>query len=77
MRFQPPFLPERMLRKNNFQYSVDTLVETSLSGSFSADDIAAYKKAWGQKGALSGMLNWVLRDRAEDVNRLMIDFLTE
>lgn len=57
-RFQLPILPESMLRRNDFQYLENILIETSLKGSFSSDELAAYKEAWGQQGALSGMLNW-------------------
>jgi pimeloyl-ACP methyl ester carboxylesterase len=53
--FQLPFA-EWILRRNNFQD-----MERSLAGrrgSFTPEDILAYKKAWSQPGALTAMLNW-------------------
>ncbi|TFH05960.1 MAG: alpha/beta hydrolase [Spirochaetales bacterium] len=57
-QFQVPILPEMMLRKDDFKNAVESLVKTSLPGSFSTDEIEEYKRAWGQPGALTGMLNW-------------------
>lgn len=56
--FQLPWLPEWLLRRRNYQLLRRALQGTSRAGTFSADDIAAYQKAWAQPGALRGMLNW-------------------
>ena len=40
------------------------------------EDSLAYR-ADGRIEFIDDATHWVLRDRAEDVNRLMIDFLTE
>lgn len=56
--FQLPWLPERRMRKDNWDYCVRALQRTSRSGTFSDDDIELYREAWSQTGAVTGMLNW-------------------
>jgi len=56
--FQIPWLPERMLAKDNFQSLADTLRRTSRPGTFSDEDLARYKEAWAQPGAITAMINW-------------------
>lgn len=56
--FQIPYLPEYILRKNNFLYLVKTLRKRTPKNAFSEEDLETYRKAWGQQGALTGMLNW-------------------
>lgn len=56
--FQLPFLPEAILRANDFRILRRTLLETSRPGTFSPDDIRRYEEAWSQPGALRAMLNW-------------------
>jgi pimeloyl-ACP methyl ester carboxylesterase len=34
------------------------LRKTAAPGTFSGEDLARYRRAWGQDGALTGMLNW-------------------
>jgi pimeloyl-ACP methyl ester carboxylesterase len=55
--FQIPWLPELVLRLNNF-HNLARVLHGSSHKSFSKDDVAEYKKAWSQAGALTGMLNW-------------------
>lgn len=56
--FQLPWLPERSLSQNNFANMVRALKGASRRGAFTAEDIAAYRQAWAQPGALTSMLNW-------------------
>jgi pimeloyl-ACP methyl ester carboxylesterase len=56
--FQIPFLPEWTLRSFNYALLERSLLKTSKGGTFSKEDIAAYKKAWQQPGALTSMINW-------------------
>lgn len=56
--FQLPVLPERFFGAKDFQGGVDSLVKTSRPGTFSAEDLGQYRKAWGQPGAVRAMLSW-------------------
>jgi pimeloyl-ACP methyl ester carboxylesterase len=56
--FQLPWLPEAVLRANHFERLAHALVATSRPGAFTADDLAVYRAAWAQPGALTGMLDW-------------------
>lgn len=56
--FQLPWLPEYMLRKNNYRNLRFTLQKTSAPGTFSEAEIQQYLTAWQQPGALKSMLNW-------------------
>jgi epoxide hydrolase 4 len=56
--FQLPFLPEFILKKNNFLYLVKTIKKRTKKGAFTDEELDIYRQAWGQKGALTGMLNW-------------------
>ena len=56
--FQLPRLPERALRRDNYQNLVKSLRWTSRRGTFTDDDVRVYREAWAQPGALTGMLNW-------------------
>lgn len=58
VRFQIPFIPQFLMRKNNFKVLEKTLKRTSLEGTYSDEDIEEYKQAWGQKRAIPCMLNW-------------------
>lgn len=54
--FQLPFIPEQMLRRNNWKL----LAEMAFGGNpaFSAEDVEHYREAWSQPGAMTAMLNW-------------------
>jgi epoxide hydrolase 4 len=56
--FQLPWLPEALIRRNNYQAAVRALQESSRPGTFSAKDIDQYRQAWSQPGAMTAMINW-------------------
>ncbi|MBW8756247.1 MAG: alpha/beta fold hydrolase [Burkholderiales bacterium] len=56
--FQLPWLPEAVLRAGDFDRLARALVATSRPGTFTPADLDAYRAAWAQPGALTGMLNW-------------------
>lgn len=56
--FQIPWLPEMLARADNWRAAVLALRGSGLSGTFSAEDVACYRRAWSQPGATTGMLNW-------------------
>lgn len=56
--FQLPDLPEKMLAADYFKTMVGSLVSTSMPDTFSDEELAAYREAWDQPGALTAMLNW-------------------
>ena len=56
--FQLPLLPEWLSRSGDYALLERTLVKTSRRGAFPPEDIAQYKSAWKQPGALRAMINW-------------------
>lgn len=56
--FQLPWLPEAVLRTGNYEGAARALLRSAQAGTFSHQDIAAYKEAWRQSGALTGMIHW-------------------
>jgi pimeloyl-ACP methyl ester carboxylesterase len=56
--FQLPFLPEAMLRKNNWEALADGMRRTSLPDTFNEADFNRYREAWWKKDAMTSMLNW-------------------
>ena len=56
--FQIPLFVEWMLSKNDFHNLGRMLVGSGRKSTFTLQDLAEYKKAWAQPGALTGMLNW-------------------
>ena len=56
--FQIPVYVEWVLSKNNFEYLSHMLTHSGRKNTFTQEDVNEYKKAWSQKGALTGMLNW-------------------
>jgi pimeloyl-ACP methyl ester carboxylesterase len=56
--FQLPAMPEFLISLNNFAAFERILLQSSNPGSFTPDDIAEYKIAWQQRGAVKAMLNW-------------------
>ena len=56
--FQIPWFVEWMLSKNNFEYLGRMLTRSGRKSTFTEADVVEYKKAWSQKGSLTGMLNW-------------------
>ena len=55
--FQLPFA-EWILRRKNFEALGRMLIQSGRRGTFTEADVAEYKKAWSQPGALTGMVNW-------------------
>lgn len=56
--FQIPFFVEWVLRRDNFRDMARMLLGSSRKGAFTKADLEAYRMAWSQPGALTGMLNW-------------------
>ena len=56
--FQLLGLPERLVQRRNWRFGERALRGTSRPGTFSAAEVARYKVAWAQPGALTAMLNW-------------------
>jgi pimeloyl-ACP methyl ester carboxylesterase len=56
--FQLPWLPELILRRQDWALLIQVLRNTSPPGVFSDPDLEQYKKSWAKKGALTAMLNW-------------------
>lgn len=56
--FQLPWLPERTLKTNDWAYLEKALRHTSRPGTFTDEDLAVYREAWSQPGAITAMLNW-------------------
>ena len=56
--FQLPWLPEAAFSAFHFRLGVTSLVRSSRAGTFSSDDLALYRTAWSQPGALTAMINW-------------------
>jgi epoxide hydrolase 4 len=56
--FQLPALPERLLRAGDHAWLRNGLTRTSRPGTFTAADLARYRAAWSQPGALTAMLSW-------------------
>jgi epoxide hydrolase 4 len=56
--FQLPWLPEALFSAFNFRLGEQALLGSSRPGTFSFEDLAQYRDAWSQPGALTGMINW-------------------
>ena len=56
--FQLPWLPETMLRSKNWRGGARVLRGSGKIHTFTNEDIAEYKKAWSQPGAMTAMINW-------------------
>lgn len=56
--FQLPVLPETLLRTGDYFWLRKGLQWTSRRDAFSTADLARYREAWAQPGALTGMLAW-------------------
>jgi pimeloyl-ACP methyl ester carboxylesterase len=57
--FQLPWLPEEVLRMDDFGMLARSLRdEPTRPGAVTAEDIARYREAWSRPGALTGMLAW-------------------
>jgi pimeloyl-ACP methyl ester carboxylesterase len=56
--FQIPRLPEWWLARDGFRHGTAALRRAGGREAFTGEDLARYKEAWGQPGALTGMVNW-------------------
>jgi pimeloyl-ACP methyl ester carboxylesterase len=56
--FQLPLLPETFFSAFNFRVGARSLLRSSRPGTFSEEDLAQYRAAWSQPGALTAMINW-------------------
>ena len=56
--FQLPWLPEALFSAFHFRVGSRSLLRSSRPGTFSAEDIAQYRAAWSQPGALTSMIHW-------------------
>jgi len=66
--FQMPWLPETLFSAFNFRIGARSLASSSRAGTFNAEDLAQYRVAWSQPGALTAMVNWyraLFRSRAK------------
>lgn len=66
--FQLPWLPEVIFSASDFRFGARSLLNSSRPGTFSPEDLARYRAAWSQPGALTAMINWyraLFRHRAK------------
>ena len=73
--FQLPWLPERIMREDDFEVPAEMLKATSREGSFSEEDLVHYRRAWGRPDAVTGMLNWyraLVRTQTEPLPSLQV-----
>jgi pimeloyl-ACP methyl ester carboxylesterase len=57
--FQVPWLPEQALARRGYATLVRAIRdEPTRPGAVTNEDVAAYRSAWSQPGALTAMLNW-------------------
>lgn len=56
--FQLPWISEALWRRRGLRDSAERLAGNARPGAFSEQDLEAYREAWSQPGALTGMLNW-------------------
>jgi pimeloyl-ACP methyl ester carboxylesterase len=56
--FQLPYLPEAFFSAFDFRIGARSLVGSSRPGTFSSEDLALYRTAWSQPGAVTAMINW-------------------
>lgn len=61
---QLPRLPEFLFEAHDFRAMADALTKSSRPGTFSAEDLSAYREAWRQPGASTAMINWYRALRA-------------
>ncbi len=56
--FQIPGLADWLMSRNNFAGMIGMLKASGKPSTFSADDLAEYRKAYANSGGLTGMINW-------------------
>ena len=65
--FQLPWLPEFALRWRNFKSMAHALRQSRRPDALSDADLAAYRAAWSEPGALTAMLNWYCATESNQV----------
>jgi pimeloyl-ACP methyl ester carboxylesterase len=58
LAFQLPWLPEMLLRRRDYRAGQAILAGTAKPDIVGPADLAQYREAWSQPGALTAMLNW-------------------
>lgn len=58
MFFQLPLIPEALWGLNGYRFAASSMPRTAKPGSFTDEDMAKYREAWGRPGAMTAMLNW-------------------
>jgi pimeloyl-ACP methyl ester carboxylesterase len=56
--FQIPYLPELSMSTGDFALLMRSMMESGKEGSFTPEEMEAYKRAWAQPRALRSMVNW-------------------
>lgn len=56
--FQIPWLPEALLRANDWELAIQMLQRSGQANTFNAEDFEYYRRAWWQKDAMTSMINW-------------------
>jgi len=56
--FQLPRIPEWYAARNDFDFMMGAMGEGARPETFSETDFERYRRAWGEAGALSAMINW-------------------
>lgn len=68
--FQLPLLPEKIVQAFDFRILAGSMIGSAQPETFSDQDIAHYKQAWRQPGAIKSMIHWY---RAYKYNSLDIN----
>ncbi len=58
LMFQLPWVGERLLSAEAFRTMSAAMTRDAAPGTFDDNDLAAYRAAWGQPGAVRAMINW-------------------
>jgi pimeloyl-ACP methyl ester carboxylesterase len=56
--FRLPWFPEFIVRRRNFEAIAGAITATARPGTVSDAELARYRQAWSQPGAITGGLNW-------------------
>jgi len=56
--FQLPWIPEILMKRNNWQTAISALRDSDKSQTVTNEDIEKYREAWSQPDAMTSMLNW-------------------
>ena len=64
---QLPYIPEFVIRLNNFFMLWHAMDGTAIEKTFKKEEELKYKASWHQKGALQSMLNWYRASRYRTV----------